>query len=296
MRRAVLFYLGVALALGCNSESQTPAGAGPGGDAGKDVRASSDAKVTADAAASQMDVRVMVDAGVEPDGPAGEAGVASDVGGGGSDTTAAAVWPEVTDYARAGLSRSPGTATPGRAASTTSSAPPAGRAIGASIRSSAGPTAPCSTSPTTRSCWSTGPRTASWSSPATPTAPRAGPPTRRGSTGWWPRTPARAAPYPGVLDANRIGAAGHSQGGGATIAAGSNKPGPTGIVATAAADAAAVVREPTRPSSTARPRPMLNINASMDNRDPTGTVANQIFAGAQRTWFRRPSSACTRTP
>lgn len=36
--------------------------------------------------------------------------------------------------------------------------------------------------------------------------------------------------YYGVLDPTKIGAAGHSQGGGATITAGANVPGPTGIV------------------------------------------------------------------
>src|SRR5215510_4250391 len=38
--------------------------------------------------------------------------------------------------------------------------------------------------------------------------------------------------YFNLLDTTTIGAAGHSQEGGATIAAGSNRPGPTGIVAT----------------------------------------------------------------
>src|SRR5439155_25782113 len=35
------------------------------------------------------------------------------------------------------------------------------------------------------------------------------------------------SPYLGLLDVAKIGAAGHSQGGGATIAAGANEPGPT---------------------------------------------------------------------
>jgi hypothetical protein len=85
--------------------------------------------------------------------------------------------------------------------------------------------------------------------------------------------------YLGRLDTKAIGAAGHSQGGGATMAAGSNKPGPTGIVATVPlmpllsfeADKTIVMRQAA---------PMLNINATMDNRDPSGAIPNQIFNGA----------------
>ena len=86
-------------------------------------------------------------------------------------------------------------------------------------------------------------------------------------------------PYFGALDPKQIGAAGHSQGGGATIAAGSNKPGITGITATLPlmpllsfeADKTIVAHQLV---------PMFNINASMDNRDPTGAIANQIYEGA----------------
>jgi predicted dienelactone hydrolase len=86
-------------------------------------------------------------------------------------------------------------------------------------------------------------------------------------------------PYFAALDAKRVGAAGHSQGGGATIAAGANKPGATGITATLPlmpllsfeSDATIVKRQAA---------PMLNINATRDNRDPTGAVANAIFTGA----------------
>jgi hypothetical protein len=87
--------------------------------------------------------------------------------------------------------------------------------------------------------------------------------------------------YFGTLDTMAIGAAGHSQGGGATIAAGSNKPGPTGITATLPlmpilsfeTDKTIVMRQAA---------PMFNVNATMDNRDPTGAVANQIYDGANR--------------
>jgi hypothetical protein len=88
------------------------------------------------------------------------------------------------------------------------------------------------------------------------------------------------SPFFGRLDSKKIGAAGHSQGGGATIAAGSNKPGPTGIIATMPlmpllsfeADPTVVARQVA---------PMFNINAAMDDRDPMGKVAAAIFAGAK---------------
>jgi hypothetical protein len=83
----------------------------------------------------------------------------------------------------------------------------------------------------------------------------------------------------GVIDGQKIGASGHSQGGGATIAAGSNKPGPTGITATLPlmpllrfeADETVVQRQVA---------PMFNVNATMDDRDPMGKIAETIFAGA----------------
>ena len=110
----------------------------------------------------------------------------------------------------------------------------------------------------------------------------AGGATHKAGIDWLVGENARAASaYFGRVDTTKIGAAGHSQGGGATIAAGSNKPGPTGIVATLPlmpllsfeSDRTVVMRQTA---------PMLNINASMDNRDPGGAVPNQIFAGAQR--------------
>ncbi len=87
------------------------------------------------------------------------------------------------------------------------------------------------------------------------------------------------SPYFGTLDVKLIGAAGHSQGGGATLAAGANKPGTTGITTTLPlmpllsfeADKTIVAHQLV---------PMFNINASMDNRDPTGMYANQIYDGA----------------
>jgi hypothetical protein len=89
----------------------------------------------------------------------------------------------------------------------------------------------------------------------------------------------QGSPYFDLLDGKKIGAAGHSQGGGATLAAASNKPGPTGILASISlmpilsfeSDKTVVMRQTA---------PMLNINATMDDRDPTGAVANQIYAGA----------------
>jgi hypothetical protein len=87
--------------------------------------------------------------------------------------------------------------------------------------------------------------------------------------------------YRGVIDATKIGAAGHSQGGGATIAAGSNKPGPTGIVATLPL-MPLLSFESDKTIVSRQTAPMFNINASMDDRDPSGAVANQIFTGAMR--------------
>jgi hypothetical protein len=105
--------------------------------------------------------------------------------------------------------------------------------------------------------------------------------THKAGIDWLLTENARAgSPYRGVLDGTKIGAAGHSQGGGATIAAGSNKPGQTGLVTTLPlmpilsfeSDKTIVSRQLV---------PMLNINASMDDRDPSGAVANQIFDGAK---------------
>jgi len=88
------------------------------------------------------------------------------------------------------------------------------------------------------------------------------------------------SPYLGALDGKKIGAAGHSQGGGATIAAGSDKPGPTGLVTTLPL-MPLLSFEQDKTIVGKQLVPMFNINASMDNRDPSGAVANQIFDGAK---------------
>jgi predicted dienelactone hydrolase len=106
--------------------------------------------------------------------------------------------------------------------------------------------------------------------------------THKAGIDWLLAENARAgSPYAGALDPKRIGAAGHSQGGGATIAAGADKPGTTGITATLPlmpllsfeSDATIVKRQTA---------PMLNINATRDNRDPAGAVASAIFSGATK--------------
>ncbi|HXK16449.1 MAG TPA: acetylxylan esterase, partial [Polyangiaceae bacterium] len=73
--------------------------------------------------------------------------------------------------------------------------------------------------------------------------------------------------YFGKLDTTRIGAAGHSQGGGATIAAGAGEPKPVGIVTTLPLMPIANFEK----DLTILGRqlvPMFNIVATMDNRDP----------------------------
>ena len=104
--------------------------------------------------------------------------------------------------------------------------------------------------------------------------------THKAGIDWLIAENARAgSPYFGVLDPKRIGAAGHSQGGGATIAAGSDKPGATGIGATIPmmpllsfeSDKTIVARQKA---------PMFNVNAVMDDRDPDAKVAAAIFDGA----------------
>jgi hypothetical protein len=89
-----------------------------------------------------------------------------------------------------------------------------------------------------------------------------------------------ASPYFGVLDTAHVAAAGHSQGGGATIAAGAQKPGALALTTTMPlmpilsfeSDASIVGKQTA---------PMFNINATMDNRDPTGAVANAIYTSAK---------------
>jgi hypothetical protein len=84
-------------------------------------------------------------------------------------------------------------------------------------------------------------------------------------------------PYFGRLDVEKIGAAGHSQGGGATIAAGSAN---LGLVTTLPL-MPLLSFEKDRTILGKQLVPMLNINASMDDRDPSGAVASDIFANAR---------------
>ena len=87
------------------------------------------------------------------------------------------------------------------------------------------------------------------------------------------------SPFFGVLDVAKIGAAGHSQGGGATIAAGANKPGTTGIVVTL--PLMPILNFETDKTIVAHQLvPMFNVNATMDKNDPTGAFATQIYDGA----------------
>jgi hypothetical protein len=109
----------------------------------------------------------------------------------------------------------------------------------------------------------------------------AGGATHKAGIDWLVAESARAgSAYLGMLDVKMIGAAGHSQGGGATIAAGSNKPGPTAIVATLPL-MPLLSFESDKTIVTRQTAPMLNINATMDDRDPGGAIPNQIFDGAR---------------
>jgi hypothetical protein len=109
----------------------------------------------------------------------------------------------------------------------------------------------------------------------------AGGATHKAGIDWLIAEDARAgSPYFGVLDTAHVAAAGHSQGGGATIAAGAQKPGPLPLTTTLPlmpilsfeSDTSIVGKQTA---------PMFNINATMDNRDPTGAVANQIYTAAK---------------
>jgi len=82
--------------------------------------------------------------------------------------------------------------------------------------------------------------------------------------------------YHGVIDAQRVAAAGHSQGGGATLAAGSA--GSNALTTTLTL--MPLLRFEADDTVVTQTVPMLNINATMDDRDPTGRVAAQIFNGA----------------
>ena len=79
--------------------------------------------------------------------------------------------------------------------------------------------------------------------------------------------------YFGMLDLTNIGAAGHSQGGGATITAGANLPGPAGIVTTMPL---MPIRSYERPHLARHTASMLMVSASEDAR--ANRVADQAFA------------------
>ncbi|HEY2903759.1 MAG TPA: hypothetical protein VGL59_24455 [Polyangia bacterium] len=86
---------------------------------------------------------------------------------------------------------------------------------------------------------------------------------------------AAASPFHDVLDVTKIGASGHSQGGGATLAAAANKPGTTGIVASLPlmpllsfeTDTSIIGKQTA---------PLLLISATMDDRSTM--VADQTLA------------------
>lgn len=79
--------------------------------------------------------------------------------------------------------------------------------------------------------------------------------------------------YFGMLDLTKIGAAGHSQGAGATITAGANVPGPTGIAASVALMPISSFEDPHLAQHAA---PMLLVSATEDPR--ANGVAEQAIA------------------
>jgi hypothetical protein len=86
--------------------------------------------------------------------------------------------------------------------------------------------------------------------------------------------------YAGTLDTAHVGAAGHSQGGGATIAAGAQKAGPLALTTTLPL-MPILSYESDKTILGKQTAPMFNINATMDDRDPTGAIAEQIFTAAK---------------
>jgi hypothetical protein len=86
--------------------------------------------------------------------------------------------------------------------------------------------------------------------------------------------------YAGTLDTAHVAAAGHSQGGGATIAAGAQKAGPLALTTTLPL-MPILSFESDKSILGKQTAPMLNINATMDDRDPTGAIANQIHDAAK---------------
>jgi len=105
--------------------------------------------------------------------------------------------------------------------------------------------------------------------------------THKAGIDWMLAENARAgSPYFGVLDTAHVAAAGHSQGGGATIAAGAQRPGPLALTTTLPLMPILSFESDTSIVSK-QTAPMFNINATMDTRDPTGAVAMQIYANAK---------------
>ncbi|HVR62684.1 MAG TPA: hypothetical protein VMU50_12345 [Polyangia bacterium] len=80
--------------------------------------------------------------------------------------------------------------------------------------------------------------------------------------------------YAGKLDITKIGAAGHSQGGGATLAAAADKPGPTGIIATMPL-MPIMSFEKDQTILGKQTAPLLIVSATMDDRSTA--VANDTF-------------------
>src|SRR6185503_18043471 len=104
--------------------------------------------------------------------------------------------------------------------------------------------------------------------------------THKAGIDWMIAEAARAgSPYFGVLDTKMVGASGHSQGGGASIAAGAQKAGPTTLVTTLPL-MPILSYESDKTILGKQTVPMLNINATMDDRDPQGLIPGQIFDAA----------------
>ncbi|MEX1257428.1 MAG: hypothetical protein WEG36_07410 [Gemmatimonadota bacterium] len=96
----------------------------------------------------------------------------------------------------------------------------------------------------------------------------------QGAIDWLVAENARTgSPYFGMLEVTKIGAAGHSQGGGASITAGANLPGPAGIVTTMPL---MPIMSYQRPHIEQHAASMLIVSATEDAR--SNAVADQAFA------------------
>jgi hypothetical protein len=105
--------------------------------------------------------------------------------------------------------------------------------------------------------------------------------THKAAVDWLVAENARAGSlFVGKLDTAHVGASGHSQGGGATIAAGAQKPGAVALTTTLPL-MPILSYETDKTILGKQTAPMLNINATMDDRDPTGAIAEQIFTAAK---------------